>query len=89
MNTAPEKATEEHGHKKEYTIFVNTRKKIVTKHELTFHEVVALAFDPIPPGAHFTVTYRRADGQEGSLLPGHKVKVTEDMAFDVTETGQS
>lgn len=45
---------------KEITIIVNGRKKIVTKKHLSFNEIVALAFDPVPTGPNimFTITYR-------------------------------
>src|SRR5438067_2441742 len=40
-----------------FTIIVNAKKKTVTTEELTFEQVVTLAFDPVPSGSFFTVTY--------------------------------
>ena len=37
-------------HKKEFTIVVNGKKKVVTKAELSFDDLVALAFNPVPTG---------------------------------------
>ena len=78
---------------KEYTIIVNTREKVVTEKELTFAQVVALAFDPVPSGPYIviTVTYRRGHGNkpEGSLVEGETVKVKDGMVFNVTATDKS
>lgn len=79
------------GHK-QVTVFVNTREKTVEKDELTFEEVVALAFDPIPSGSNIeiTVTYHRGHGNKsGDLLPGEAVKAKDQMVFDVTATDLS
>lgn len=83
---------EDHGHDKECTIIVNAREKVVTKKELSFEEVVALAFDNPPTGENliFTITYRRGEGnKEGSLVAGEKVKIKDGMIFNVTPTNQS
>lgn len=78
---------------KEVTIVVNGRSRTVEKGELTFNEVVALAFDPVPTGENviFTVTYRKGDESrpEGTLLPGESVKVKKGMVFNVTATDKS
>jgi Multiubiquitin len=86
---------DEHFHSapREITIFVNTRKKEEKKRHLTYDEVVALAFNPVPtgPGIKFTITYRNGPKQnpEGELLPGGKVKIKDGMIFDVTPTTKS
>lgn len=81
------------GHLKEVTIIVNGRKKVITKSELSFAEVVALAFDKPPTGENilFTITYRRGHGNkpEGTLVEGQTVKVKEGMVFNVTATDKS
>ncbi len=80
----PQKAT---------TVVVNGREKKVHTKELTFEQVVALAFDTPPTGENvaITVTYRRGHGNkpEGSLTPGNSVKVKEGMIFNVTATDKS
>jgi hypothetical protein len=74
----------------EITIFVNTRKKKTTARELTFEQIVALAFDPVPAKALFTVTYQHGIcDHEGSLRPGQKVRIKDGMCFNVTETTES
>jgi len=77
---------------KDITIIVNGREKTVTSKELTFDEVVDLAFEDPQRGPNivFTITYRRGHGnKEGSLLEGQSVKVKDGMIFNVTRTDKS
>ncbi len=80
-------------HKKDVQIVVNGREYTVPKEEITFEEVVGLAFDNPPSGPNIviTVTYRRGQGDkpEGSLMPGQSVKVKDGMVFNVTATDKS
>lgn len=80
-------------HDKEITIVVNGREKTVTGKELTFAQLVALAFDTPPTGENivFTMTYRRGQGEkpEGSLVEGETVKIKKGMIFNVTATDKS
>jgi hypothetical protein len=81
------------GHSHTITIVINGQQKTVEKEDLSFDEVVALAFDPVPTGENvmFTITYRRGHGDkpEGTLTEGETVKVKEGMIFDVTATDKS
>ncbi|RUW24047.1 hypothetical protein EN858_20130 [Mesorhizobium sp. M4B.F.Ca.ET.215.01.1.1] len=79
---------------KTVTIIVNGRKKTLPKkEELTFEEVVALAFDnpPTGDGIQYTVQYTRGHGHKpsGTLVEGQSVKIKEGMEFDVTSTNRS
>jgi hypothetical protein len=78
---------------KDITIVVNGTQKTVPKDDLTFDEIVKLAFETPPYGENtlFSVTYRRGHGNkpEGILAPGESVKVKEGMIFDVTATDKS
>lgn len=84
MTGKPEKNT---------TIVVNGREKEVTQKELTFSEVVTLAYGAPPNGGNtiYTVTYKRGNGNkpEGSLVAGESVKVKDGMIFNVTQTDKS
>lgn len=75
------------------TIVVNGEpKEVDKKDELTFDEVVGLAFDPVPgPNFEFAVTYRRGIGNkpEGELDEDDSVKVKDGMIFNVTATDKS
>lgn len=90
MNDSQESKHEGQGHDKDITIIVNGREKVVTKKELSFEEIVALAFDNSDPNTIFTVTYKKGVGnKEGSLAAGDIIKVKEGMIFNVTSTGKS
>ena len=76
-----------------FTIFVNGRKKVVNSMELSFSEIVALAFENPPSGPNiiFTITYRRGPrpNPEGTLVEGESVKIKNGMIFNVTATDKS
>ncbi len=75
------------------TIVVNGRERSVEAQDLTFADVAALAFDPVPAGPNIliTITYRRGHGNkpEGSMVDGDTVKVKEGMIFNVSVTDKS
>jgi len=81
------------GPPKEFTIIVNGRKKVVLTKELSFDQVVALAFNPVPTGENilFTISYEHGPhaNPEGSLTQGRTVKVKNGMIFNVTYTDKS
>ena len=81
------------GKPKIYRIIVNGRQKEVSTKTLTFDQVVALAFNPVPsgPNVQFTVTYRKGPrrNHEGSMTEGETVRIKDGMIFDVTETNKS
>jgi len=82
---------EEHD-KHEFAIIVNSREKTWNSKEISFDQVVALAFDPVPTGDDlvFVITWRRGEGnKQGSLDEGASVKVKNGMIFDVTATNKS
>jgi hypothetical protein len=76
-----------------FIIIVNGRRKTVHTSELSFDQVVALAFDNPPTGENivFTVTY--TNGQpprpEGTLIKGQSVPIKNRMIFNVTATDKS
>lgn len=76
-----------------FTIIVNGREKIVTQHELSYVDVVRLAFDnpQFNENIVYTVTYKRGpdDRREGTLVEGDTVKVKPGMIFNVTRTDKS
>ena len=79
---------------RETTIVVNAQEKTVATKEITFEQVVALAYDDNPPQGEnwvFTVTYRRGDDEspQGSLVKGSSVRVKKGMVFNVTATDKS
>ncbi|GLC27773.1 multiubiquitin domain-containing protein [Roseisolibacter agri] len=75
------------------TIVVNGRATSATKTQLSFAEIVALAFPQGTTGDNtaYTVTYRRGHGEkpEGTLVEGQMVKLKDGMIFNVTATDKS
>jgi len=76
-----------------FTIIVNGREKIVTQHELSYVDVVRLAFEnpQFNENIVYTVTYKRGpdDRREGTMVEGDTVKVKPGMIFNVTRTDKS
>jgi len=76
-----------------YTIVVNGRPKEVHQHELSFWDVVKLAYpEAVPsPTTIYTVVYKRGPkhNPEGSMVEGQVVKLKEGMIFNVTRTDKS
>lgn len=83
----------EHAHPRETEIIVNGRRRIVPNDEVSFEEVLELAF----PGPHtdpnvvFSMTYRHAaqHPSAGELAPGGMVKAKTGSVFNVTRTVKS
>ena len=81
------------------TIVVNGREKVIPSSELSsdgelsFEQVVRLAFDPPPSGPDivFTVSYRNGTGRppDGRLVAGKSVKVGDGTIFNVSFTDRS
>ncbi len=78
---------------KQVMIIVNGTQKTVGKVDLSYDEVVHLAFETPPYGENtlFSVSYVRGHGNkpEGILAPGGTLKVKEGMIIDVTATDKS
>lgn len=77
---------------KGYTIFVNTRRKVVQKNVLSYTDVLALAFENPPTGPNWviSISYRNAAGdREGTLTEGGSVTIKNGTKFDVTATDKS
>lgn len=89
MNQAIEKNGEDR--KKTYEVVVNGRPRHVTEHELSYEQVVKLAFPDDQPDANilYTIAYANPHGKDGTLTAGEEVKVKEGMVFNVTKTNRS
>ena len=77
----------------EVTIIVNATPHEVKGPEITYSEVVTLAFPDFPqhPERTYTATYEKGpeSNPSGILSPGGKVRVRNKMIFYVKHTGQS
>lgn len=92
MNIPTDQNQQKH-HDKSFTIIVNGRSKHFVGEEITFAQIIALAFDNPPSGSGviFTITYKRGPNNkpEGSVVEGRSVKVKEGMVFNVSYTDKS
>jgi len=93
MQTSTEHDPQKAHQSKGVDIIINARSYEVEAKELSFEDVVNLAYNNAPPSGPnviITVTYSRGEnGKEGSLLPGDRVKVKNKMVFDVSATDRS
>ncbi len=82
-----------HPEKKIITIVVNGREKEWSEKEITFDQVIELAFGSLPsnPNIAYTVTYKRGEGNkpEGTMVKGQSVKVKDGEIFNATATDRS
>lgn len=92
MNKVEESKNQAPGQNKEVVIIVNAREKTVVGKEITFEELVKLAFGSYEqnPDIVYSVSYSKGeDRKEGTMTPGSSVKVKEGMNFNVTKTNRS
>ena len=81
--------------KDKVAIIVNGRERVVVSPdgEVSFDEVVRLAFDPPPSGPNivFTVSYRNGAGRppDGRLVEGQRVKIQDGTVFNASFTDKS
>ncbi|WP_402720352.1 multiubiquitin domain-containing protein [Janthinobacterium rivuli] len=75
------------------TIVINGKPKAVAKDDLTYADVIVLAFEtpPTGDGVQFSITYTKGhkDSPKGTMVEGQSVKAKEGMEFDVTPTNRS
>ena len=77
---------------KNIKIIVNGREKVVQKVELSYKEIVELAFGSTGNNAIvYTVTYSKGpeENKYGDMVSGDVVKIKEGMVFNVTATSRS
>ena len=79
---------------KKVTIKVNGRDKVVEKEELSYEEVIILAFGSYnpDPNIEYTITYSKGGNQhkpKGILQKDDSIKAKEGMIFNVTKTDKS
>ena len=80
------------GQNKEHKIIVNGREKTFVGKEISFTEVVELAFGTTGDvNTIYTVTYSKGEHHKpkGTLVKGESTKVKDGMIFNVTATSKS
>ncbi len=92
MNEKEQKENPGKGHDKEVTIIVNGTPKTFEKKDISYEEVVILAYGNFDPDKHsYTVTYKMGQGNKpgGNLVLGGSVKVNSKMIFNVSRAIRS
>ena len=78
---------------KQVILIVNGREKPWNEREISFEQVVTLAFGSYVENQNrvFTVTYKGGpeQSQQGSMVKGDKILVKNKMIFNVTATDKS
>jgi hypothetical protein len=81
------------GQNKEITIIINAREYTVTGKQISFTDVVKLAFNipSLEENKTYTVTYKKGEDKKpaGNLVLGEDVHVKDGMIFNVTATDKS
>lgn len=81
------------GQERSITLVVNGVPHDFAEREITYNEVVVLAYGDVTPGPDtlYTVTYTRGHGNkpEGTLAQGGQVNVKNGMVFNVGRTDKS
>lgn len=79
--------------KKEITIIVNAKEKLWTKDDITFVQVIELAYGEYVADANvvYTIAYSKghSDKQNGTLKLGEEVRAKDKMVFNVSKTDKS
>lgn len=93
MNTSEEQKNENKDKERPFHIVVNGQAKTWNKEEITFDEVIILAFGKIDPNPNieYTVTYKNAAGDKlkGTMVKGDIVKIKNGTIFNATATDKS
>jgi hypothetical protein len=73
------------------TIYVNTEPVVWDRPQISYDELVKLAFPggPFDGNVRYSITWTKPDGSEGAVLKGGKVRVVDGMKFDVRNTDKS
>ena len=73
------------------TIYVNTEPVVWGRPQISYDELVKLAFPggPFDGNVRYSITWTKPDGSEGAVLKGGKIKVVDGMQFDVRNTDKS
>lgn len=89
MNAENIKGEHAPGQEKKTKIYINTKEVLWNKKEISFEELVNIAF-PNTSKKEFDVTYVKGhSNNEGELLNGESIHVHPEMEFTVTPTNES
>ncbi len=93
MQSIISKTPEKGAQNKSFEIIINGRPYEWHEKEISFEQVISLAFGPNQENDQtvYTMTYKRGQGNktEGEMANGDSVKVKDKMIFNVTSTDKS
>jgi len=86
-----EHAAQTHGKPLSFHIIINARPREVSGEQISYSQVVNLAFPDDPSACQFlySVHYIGPHLPDGTLAEGQSVKLENGMKFDVTKTNRS
>jgi hypothetical protein len=88
MNTQSEPAAGAQ-HTKTHDVIVNGKQRQFQGPIITYDDVVRLAYPEGPFDLLYTVAYTNPNGHDGTLAPGQKTPVHDEMEFRVRKTNRS
>jgi hypothetical protein len=74
---------------KNYSILVNGTQETWTDHQITYGQIVELAFPGSLADVLFTVSYANPHGKDGTLAAGQSTTVKDGTSFNVGKTNRS
>lgn len=80
---------ENQGKDKNYSILVNGTPETWTDHQVTYEQIVQLAFPGSPADVLFTVSYANPHGKDGTLAAGQFTILKDGTSFNVGKTNRS
>lgn len=87
----PNEGASHEGQDHKVTVIVNGQRRTVEGDQLSYEQVVRLAFPNVDPNTAYTVTYDKGpkENREGSMDAGDRVRIQNGMVFNVSATSKS
>ena len=87
----PKEGEGHEGQDHKVTVIVNGQRRTVEGAQLSYEQVVRLAFPNVDPNTAYTVTYDKGprENREGSMDAGDRVRIQNGMVFNVSATSKS
>jgi hypothetical protein len=82
-------ASDSHAHVPSSTIIVNGTQEVWTDHQISYDQVVQLAFPGAQRDQLYTVSYSNLHGKDGTLVEAQITEVKNGTVFTVVKTNRS
>ncbi|MBF6042530.1 multiubiquitin domain-containing protein [Pseudomonas sp. P154a] len=77
------------GHNKPVEIVINGQPYTVTQQQISYEEIVRMAFPEGPFDITYSVDYATEHGPDGTLTKGQSTKIHKEMSFNVIKSNRS